>query len=94
MCKYPERFFDLIYVDGVHDYSGVKSDANLASKKIKDDGIIVFNDYILHDQSMAPYGVVHVVNEMVVAGEWQIVGFALQRHMFCDIAIRRTQAIS
>jgi hypothetical protein len=27
---------------------------------------------------------------LVRATDWRIVGFALQRHMFCDIALRRS----
>ena len=34
------------------------------------------------------YGVVPAVNELVVSEGWQVVGFALQQHMFCDIALR------
>jgi hypothetical protein len=35
------------------------------------------------------YGIVPVVNKMVVNQGWKVLGFALQKHMFCDIALVR-----
>jgi hypothetical protein len=88
--RYPDKFFDMIYIDAAHDYEGVKRDAEISAHKLRSDGLLVFNDYIMADHlNGTPYGVVPVVNEMVVNDGWRVVGFALQRHMFCDIAIRR-----
>ena len=81
--------FDLVYVDGDHVYEAVKADAELATKMISDAGVLVFNDYILLDESHGPYGVVPVVNELVVNQGWSIVGFSLDYHLYCDIALRR-----
>lgn len=87
---YPDKFFDMIYIDAAHNYEGVIIDANNAKKKIKDDGVLIFNDYIMFDHlAGAAYGVVQAVNELIVSEGWQVIGFALQSHMFCDIAIRR-----
>ena len=81
---------DLIYIDGSHHYADVKRDAKAAVAKIKDDGIIIFNDYVLFDIfAGTAYGIVPVVNDLVVNGGWKIIGFALQQNMFCDIAIQR-----
>lgn len=88
--KIPDSFFDLIYVDAAHTYDEVKADAELSARKLKHDGVIVFNDYIMYDPFVkAEYGIVPVVNEMVVNQGWQVIGFALQKDMFCDIAIKR-----
>lgn len=87
---YPDNYFDLIYIDAAHSYEEVKVDAELAVLKIKESGIIVFNDYVLYDPFIKEvYGVVPVVNELVVHQGWRVLGFALQRHMFCDVAIGR-----
>jgi hypothetical protein len=88
--KYPDKSFDLIYIDGDHSYEGVKKDANVAKLKLADNGIMVFNDYIMFDhQNAVYYGVVHTVNELIVNEEWRVCGFALEKSMFCDIAIRK-----
>jgi len=90
LAGYLDESFDLIYIDALHDYENVRRDANLAARKLKGSGVIVFNDYTMFDPlTDAPYGVVPAVNELVLEGGWRIVGFALQQHMFCDIAIRR-----
>jgi len=91
LATYPDKFFDLIYIDADHSYEGVKQDSDLAKFKIKDDGVIVFNDYIMFDHLSAhePYGVIQVVNELIVNENWRVYGFAFGSHMFCDIAIRK-----
>jgi hypothetical protein len=92
LATYPDASFDLIYVDGDHRYDGVKQDAQLAARKIKQDGVIIFNDYVMQDLVGARYGVVQAVNELVTAGAWSVIGFAFQREMFCDIAIQRARS--
>jgi disulfide oxidoreductase YuzD len=92
LAKYPDRTFDMIYVDAGHDYASVKRDADLALDKIKSDGFLVFNDYIMYDHLVGKlYGVVQVVNQILVEQDLRVYGLALERHMFCDIAFRRQQ---
>lgn len=79
---------DMIYIDAGHDYDDVKRDAEVAVRKIKPNGTLIFNDYVMND-GQAPYGVVQAVNELVLNSDWKVIGLALQRHMFCDIALRR-----
>lgn len=87
--KYPDRSFDMIYVDAGHDYASVKRDGDVAARKIKPEGVIVFNDYVLYDPfAEGPYGVVQAVNELVTNGKWRVAGFALEKNLFCDIAIK------
>ena len=91
LAAWPDEHFDMIYIDAAHDYESVKKDAEVAGRKVKRDGILVFNDYIIwpgqHDE---PYGVVQAVNDLVVHGDgWHVIAFALARRLFCDIAIRR-----
>lgn len=90
LLQFPDQYFDVIYVDADHVYEGVKADAYLSDKKLKPDGTLIFNDYIMYDHAAdIPYGVVQAVNELIVGREYQVVGFALEMNMFCDIAIRR-----
>jgi hypothetical protein len=87
--QYADGSFDLVYVDGDHHYDAVKADADLAAKMAAPSGVLVFNDYILLDESHGPYSVVPVVNELVVNHGWSIVGYALDYHLYCDIALQR-----
>lgn len=81
--------FDLVYVDGDHTYEAVRTDAELSAKMVSASGFLVFNDYILLDESHGPYSVVPVVNDLVVNRGWSIVGYALDHHLYCDVALQR-----
>jgi hypothetical protein len=47
--KINKEFFDIIYIDGAHDYESVLSDANNAIKILRKNGIIFFDDFIGDD---------------------------------------------
>ncbi|HEY0793263.1 MAG TPA: class I SAM-dependent methyltransferase [Chthoniobacterales bacterium] len=94
--KYPDKHFDMIYIDAGHDYAAVKKDTETCKQKIKDDGILIYNDYLMFDhcqmfESFAGswYGIVQAVNHLVVYDGFEIIGFALHQSMYCDIAVRR-----
>lgn len=88
--KYPAQYFDVIYIDGDHRYEGAKKDTDAALKTVKDDGLLIFNDYVLIDVfSQERYGVVPIVNDLIENHGWRVVGFALQEAMFCDIALSK-----
>lgn len=85
----PDNFAEVIYIDGDHSYPGVLRDAQAADKVLRPDGHLVFNDYILYDHiAHAELGVVPVVNDLC-KGDWRITHFALEKNMFCDIALRK-----
>ena len=86
---YTDRSFDLVYVDGNHFYDFVKLDAALGAEMVKDTGFLVFNDYMLIDHNHANYGIVPVVNDMVVNHGWRVAGYALDHGLYCDIALQR-----
>ncbi len=87
--KFNDASFDMVYVDGAHDYDSVRKDADLAIHMVKDGGILVFNDYLLQDLNNAAYGVVPVVNDLVVNHGWFVVGYAINHGLYSDIAIQR-----
>lgn len=43
--QFPDEFFDMIYIDGNHEPEYVLEDAVLAFRKLKKDGILIFDDY-------------------------------------------------
>lgn len=93
LSRLTDQSFDLIYIDANHTYEAVKSDIEIAKHKIKRDGILMFNDYMMYDHNgHFPYGVVQAVNELVVAEDWRVIGLGLNPHMYCDIAIRRASS--
>lgn len=89
MAQMPDNFFDWIYVDADHTYEGVKKDIGACIPKLKDEGILVFNDYLTWAPMLAePYGVLAAVNELTTQG-WEVCGLALARSGYHDIALRK-----
>ena len=90
LSSYPDDYFDFIYIDGRHTYEKITQDATLALHKLKQEGIIVFSDYVMTDHiKNQPFGAVRAVNELVEKYNLHVAGFALQSEDFYDIAIRR-----
>jgi hypothetical protein len=85
-----EDYFDWIYVDGDHSYEGVKRDIAAASRAVKSDGLLIFNDYIPFSYvEFTAYGVIQAVNEFCIEQDWRLRYFVLAPRMFCDVAITR-----
>lgn len=85
-----DQIYDVIYIDADHTLEGVTRDATVAAQKLKDDGLLIFNDYILHSYGKdSYYGIVYLVNDWCVNRGWKVTHFALQPGMWCDIAISR-----
>ena len=79
LCAFPDHYFDWVYIDAGHHYEAVRSDATNAAHKVKPDGLLIFNDYIIwsHLEGCA-YGVVTVVNEMCRNEGWEMRGLLPQ----------------
>ena len=45
ILEFQDNFFDLIYIDGNHEPEYVLEDAVLSFRKLKPDGIMIFDDY-------------------------------------------------
>lgn len=87
--KYPDDYFDYIYVDGGHDYDSVKKDISVLKRKVKNNGIIAFNDYTyfsMHENY--EYGVLRAVNEFLDEGEHEILMYCIQPNKMDDLIVR------
>jgi Methyltransferase domain len=93
LAKFPDEHFDWLYIDGDHSYAGVTKDIAQAVRKVKRDGLLVFNDYTTWSPLEAcNYGVLKAVNELVNSGEWEFVYLALHPWGYHDAALcRRTK---
>jgi len=88
--KLPDKSLDYIYLDAGHSYEEVVKDIEQIKKKIKDSGIIQFNDYTLFDAfAFIPYGVPRAVHEFMIAENYELLGLCLHRQFFCDVIVRK-----
>lgn len=87
----PDQFFDIIYIDADHSEDGVRKDTKVSIRKLKPDGVLVFDDYTIWSPfEFLDYGIVQVVNPLLDSGEWVVEYLSLDPYMYCNIAIRRS----
>jgi hypothetical protein len=85
----PDDSLDYVYVDADHSYGAVQRDIAAAHAKVRSGGIIQFNDYANYGSfERAPYGVLEAVNEYIESHDVRIVGLALERSGYHDLAVR------
>ena len=88
--RLPSDFFDLIHLNSSLDFDELTVHANEAARLLREGGLLLFKNYTLQDPfQRTDYGVVPVVNSMVVSQGWRVAGFVLQKHLFCDILLTR-----
>lgn len=44
-CKYPDGYFDFVFIDASHLYEETKADIRLWYRKVKDEGVLAGHDY-------------------------------------------------
>lgn len=92
MAKFPDNHFDWIYIDAAHDYASVKKDIEIAGQKLKEDGYLIMNDYIISDHHAGTmYGVVQATNEFMIENNYEMLYYAFHPELFCDVVIRKVQ---
>lgn len=89
LSKFPDEYFDWIYVDANHSYSQVAADCRLAADKVRRGGYLVFNDFAHIDPMLGRYGVHRAVSEFIVDRRWKLAFFALDPVALYDVAIQR-----
>jgi predicted O-methyltransferase YrrM len=93
LAKFPNGYFDWIYMDADHRYEMVKRDTDVAKRKVKPRGLLVFNDYTIYDAFLSqPYGVPKTVHELCREENWEMTHLALEATGFFDVVLRRMEA--
>jgi len=90
----PDHSVDIFYVDADHSYASVAGELAVIKRKVRDDGLIILNDYIMNEAgfSNAPYGVIQATNEFMLSENWEMIYFALQSYMYCDVVLRKASS--
>jgi hypothetical protein len=90
LAQLPDNSVDYMYVDADHSYDSVAKDIRGLKNKIKQSGIIQFNDYTFFDQNaLMPYGVPKAVNEFMIENNYEILYFCLHPEGFYDVVLKR-----
>lgn len=87
-AKFPDRFFDMIYINGDHDYDAVQRDIAMAAPKIKLDGAMVLHAYTTWSAvSMYHCGVARAVHEFCLENPWKFRYLAFETMMYNDVML-------
>jgi predicted O-methyltransferase YrrM len=88
MAKMPDGYFDMVYIDGDHEYEGVMRDIEATLPKLKPKGVMIFNDYTVWSAaSMYHCGVARAVHEFCLNHPWKFRYVALQSMMYNDVMV-------
>ncbi|MGE5271075.1 MAG: hypothetical protein ACM3JG_15540 [Thiohalocapsa sp.] len=88
----PDRGVGIAWIADDTKYAVIRDHLKALLPKMLNDGQIVISNYIMSDYLTGEvYGVIQAANEFIVAERWEMIGFALQSSMFCDVVIRRSR---
>jgi len=89
IAKFPDSYFDWIYIDAGHSYSAVLSDASACAAKIKRGGYLIFNDFAHIDPFLGRYGVHRAVIDFALERNWPLRLFAFNPFALYDVGLQK-----
>lgn len=88
--KFPDGFFDWVYLDTAHTYDVTIAELNILKTKMKSGGIITGHDYVTGWwQGRFKYGVIEAVHELCVKDGWEMLYLTTEVHQHRSFAIRK-----
>ncbi len=88
--KFPDGYFDWIYIDTDHSYELTKKELDLWHPKVKKHGIMAGHDFITGNwKKMLKYGVIEAVMEFCVNEKWEMLYLTAEFSSTPSFAIRR-----
>ena len=69
-----DNWYDVIFIDGGHEYNIVKSDVENGYKKIKKGGIMVFDDFSGDENTYDEFNIKDATEEMLETDTWDFNG--------------------
>ena len=89
---FPDASLDWVYIDTDHTYETTRKEIEVASRKVKPNGIIAGHDYIEGTWNYwIRYGVIEAVNEFCVENGWEMIYRTTEVSTAPSFAIRRKQ---
>lgn len=87
---FEDAYFDLIYIDTVHDYEVTRKELDIAARKTARDGYIAGHDFCTGSAvGGSVYGVIPAVTEFLSASDFNFVGLSLEAHGHFSFLLKR-----
>lgn len=91
--RFPDAYFDWVYIDTDHGYAVTAAELALARTKVKSGGIIAGHDYVTGNwDGGVRYGVVEAVHEFCAQHAWELILLTHETDRHLSFAIRRISA--
>jgi hypothetical protein len=88
--RYPDGYFDWIYIDTDHGYIVTAAELEVCRLKVKPGGIIAGHDYVTGNwDGGVRYGVVEAVHEFCVKYGWELILLTHETDRHLSFAIRK-----
>jgi hypothetical protein len=88
--KFPDYYFDWVYLDTAHTYEITYAELDILKTKIKPNGIILGHDYVTGNWiDWFKYGVIEAVHEFCVKEGWEIIYLTNETHQHRSFALRK-----
>ena len=87
--RFPDGFFDWLYIDTDHGYEVTAAELELARHKVKKNGLVAGHDYVTGNwDGGVRYGVVEAVHEFCVKYDWELVLLTHETDRHLSFAVR------
>ena len=89
--KFPDGYFDWIYVDTTHTYETTVEELETGRKKVKAGGIIAGHDYTVGNiNKQLRYGVIQAVHEFCNEHNWNLVYLTHESNRYLSYGLAET----
>ena len=90
--QFPEKYFDWIYIDTVHDFKITRQELETYLPKMKVGGIIAGHDFIVGEIDVPwKYGVIEAVYDFCISHHWEIIYLTMERGISQSFALRNIE---
>jgi hypothetical protein len=88
LAKFPDAYFDWVYLDTGHDYASTVLELELCRHKVKPGGIIAGHDYVTGAwSSWYRYGVIEAVHAVCVEHDYEMLYLTHEPHRHLSFAL-------
>ena len=89
-ARFPDQYFDWVYIDTTHSYKLTRDELALYSTKVKPGGILAGHDFTRGNWTIKfRYGVIEAVYEFCVKNDWEIIYLSMENETPASFAIRK-----
>ena len=92
MATFEDEFFDWVYIDADHSYSGALRDAKACVPKVRAGGCLIFNDFAHIDPYLGRYGVHCAVVDFMEESRWPMRYLSMHPAALYDVALQKPSA--